>query len=121
MSKSISSKTIDDDFTNDKSQLLKDYETMRTKSLQPSELRELFSRTKCCEKNCLVTKLRMPVINSQSQRSSSSIIPLTHLIYGGPCSQSNNKNNKTNEPVSIEEFENMIWDARELLRTMRVF
>ena len=103
--------------TNLKSQVLQDHDTMRSTSLQPSELRVLFSRTKCCEANCFVTKLRMPMVTENSIPTK--VIPLTHMVYGGSCSTKRVTKNTT-EPVSIEEFENMIWDAREVLRTMRV-
>ena len=95
------------DLNSAKAQLLRDYYKVRKLSVAPSELREIFSRTKCCENNCIVTKLRMPLVSAT--RSTSRHNPLSGLSY---CT--------TTTPVSIMDFENMVWMAREDIAEFRV-
>jgi hypothetical protein len=101
-----------------KAQLLRDKFKLRTESLAPSELREIFSRTKCCEKNCIVTKLRMPLSSATRQpvepppRQS-----YDSLIY---CSPSTVQRQNRHGPVTIEAFEHMVWESRLVLESFRV-
>jgi len=91
-----------------KAQLLRDYHKIRKLSVAPSELREIFSRTKCCENNCIVTQLRMPLA-SATRSNSHYNNPLSNVGYCG-----------TAAPASIVDFENMVWMAREDLAEFRV-
>ena len=95
------------DINSVKAQLLRDYHKIRKLSVAPSELREIFSRTKCCENNCIVTQLRMPL--ASATRHNSHYNPLSNVGYCG-----------TAAPASIVDFENMVWMAREDLAEFRV-
>ena len=97
------------DMNDIRAQLLRDYFKIRKLSVAPSELREIFSRTKCCEKNCIVTKLRMPL--ASATRNISNHNPLSGLTYCAPSSTA---------PVSVVEFENMVWIARDDIAEFRV-
>lgn len=98
----------DSDLRSAKAQVLRDYYKIRKESVAPSELREIFSRTKCCENNCIVTKLRMPL--ASATRNTSHYNPLSGVTYCAP----------SNAAVSIVDFENMVWMAREDIAEYRV-
>ena len=85
------------DLNSIKGQLLRDYFKIRKQSVAPSELREIFSRTKCCENNCIITQLRMPLANATRNINRN---PLADLSY---C-----RSSPSTAAPSISDFENMV-------------
>ena len=116
LSRSITSNEANDsDCEELKEQYFKDMKKIREETLAPSELREIFSRFKCCKKNCMVNKLRMPLVSSNAQICPESEPPISGLY----CSIQNSKTQNIG-PASIEQFEHMVWQARDVIKTFKV-
>ena len=116
LSRKISSKeAYESDCEELKEQYYKDMKKIREETLAPSQLREVFSRIKCCNKNCMVTKLRMPLVSSTAMGCSDSEPPISGLY----CSTTTSPKQKTG-PASIEQFEHMVWQARDVIKSFKV-
>jgi hypothetical protein len=94
------------DMRNARAQVLRDHYKVRKLSVTPSEVREIFSRTKCCEYNCFVTKLKMPLCEASTgtERHNFNF----NTSYCSPTT------------ASIMDFENMVWVAREEIADFKV-
>ena len=116
-SRNISSiEAYDSDCENLKEQYYKDMKKIREETLAPSELREIFSRIKCCNKNCMVNKLKMPFVTDTAEINNYESEPPISGLYCSPINKSTTKHG----PASIEQFENMVWQARDIIKSFKV-
>jgi len=127
---------------------IKDRVRIFSETIPPSELREVFSRTKCCLKNCMENKLRMPRIgvnrlssngnkpptlssassNYVSSVKSNNHEPFDFIRKGKTCINNNCKDTTCSSkdtttssgPVSVEEFETMVLEARTIMEGLTV-
>ena len=147
---------LNNDFLEAKETAIRLREDIRNKKFAPSELRQIFTRIKCCDQNCMITKLKMPLATSSSstlprQRSpnrpsisandtirrtttyqssssshnnflfpSSSSRPFSNNIAYHNEMNHNSSYGMCSTRVTIEQFENMVVDARSLIDELKV-
>lgn len=97
-----------------RNQLINDHKKISEQSLHPSELRKIFSRMKCCKKNCMVSKLKMPLTSEYKPEINNEDVnaPLSGNYF---CVQSS----PNSTVATIEQFEHMVWQARDVVKNLK--